>query len=103
MRCEPFSKPWRPADRGASINCPVLVLSGEHDPFCPPPLASALASEIPHGEFIRVADAGHDIHTGHAEWLADEAVGWLRKRDAPWVSAPTRYEYESRLFVGQAL
>jgi pimeloyl-ACP methyl ester carboxylesterase len=70
--------------RAASITCPVLVLSGEHDPFCPPPLASALVSEIPHGEFLRVPGVGHDIHTARAEWLADEVVGWLgRQKQLP--------------------
>jgi valacyclovir hydrolase len=68
--------------RAANINCPVLVLSGEHDPFCPPPLASATASEIPHGEFIRVPDVGHDIHMARPTWLADEIVGWLQRQHA---------------------
>jgi valacyclovir hydrolase len=65
--------------RAPSINCPVLVLSGEHDPLCPPPLASALASEIARGEFIRVPDAGHDIHSARPEWLAETVAGWLAK------------------------
>jgi pimeloyl-ACP methyl ester carboxylesterase len=68
--------------RVADITCPVLVLSGEHDPFCPPPLASALASKIPHGEFIRVPDVGHDIHMARPTWLADEIVGWLQRQHA---------------------
>jgi pimeloyl-ACP methyl ester carboxylesterase len=66
--------------QAASITCPVLLLTGEHDIFCPPPLASALAHEIPRGEFIRVDDVGHDIHSARPEWLADTVSTWVETR-----------------------
>jgi pimeloyl-ACP methyl ester carboxylesterase len=61
------------------IACPVLLLTGEHDPFCPPGLVSALASEIPRGEFVRVDEVGHDVHTARPEWLAETVTSWLQQ------------------------
>ncbi len=48
----------------AKIECPVLVLSGEHDPIVPISLAEATARSIPTSlvSFHRLADCGHDIH-----------------------------------------
>jgi pimeloyl-ACP methyl ester carboxylesterase len=64
--------------RASSIDCPALLLTGEHDPFCPPTLVSALASDIPRGEFIRVDGVGHDVHHARPEWLAQTVRDWLR-------------------------
>jgi pimeloyl-ACP methyl ester carboxylesterase len=63
--------------RASRIGCRVLLLTGEHDPFCPPGLVSELAAAIPKGEFVRVDDADHDIHNSHAEWLAKTIDDWI--------------------------
>lgn len=63
--------------QASGITCPVLLLTGEHDPFCPPALAAGLAQEIPRGEFVRVDDVGHDVHTARPEWLAETVTRWL--------------------------
>jgi valacyclovir hydrolase len=68
--------------RAGDITCPALLLTGEHDPFCPPALVSALADEIPRGEFIKVDDVGHDIHTARPSWLADTVTAWLQDHSA---------------------
>lgn len=62
-----------------TIECPALLITGEHDPFCPPALVSATAAEIPDGEFVKVDGAGHDVHASHGEWLAETVKGWLQK------------------------
>jgi pimeloyl-ACP methyl ester carboxylesterase len=62
----------------SAIACPTLLLTGEHDPFCPPALVSALASDIARGEFIRVDGVGHDVHQARPEWLAQTVSDWLR-------------------------
>lgn len=76
--------------RAADLACPVLLLTGEHDPFCPPALASAVASEIPRGEFVRVDDVGHDIHTARPVWLAETVTSWLQQRRIDGLSAQAR-------------
>jgi valacyclovir hydrolase len=76
--------------RATDIACPVLLLTGEHDPFCPPALASAVASEIPRGEFVRVDDVGHDIHTARPVWLAETVSSWLQQRRIDGLSAQAR-------------
>lgn len=77
------------ASHVADIRCPVLLMTGEHDPFCPPPLVSELASAIPGGEFLRVDEVGHDIHTARPEWMAGTVLNWLQKSrvDGPSVRA----------------
>lgn len=68
--------------RATQIACPVLLLTGEHDPFCPPALVTALVDEIRHGEFTKVDSVGHDIHTARPEWLAETVTNWLDHRAA---------------------
>jgi len=63
--------------QASGITCPALLLTGENDPFCPPALASELADVIPRGEFIRVDDVGHDVHTARPQWLAETVTRWL--------------------------
>lgn len=65
--------------QAAGIACPVLLLTGEHDMFCPPALVSELASEIPHGTFVKVDEVGHEIHMARPEWLAETITNWLQK------------------------
>lgn len=68
--------------QAASMTCPVLLLTGEHDPVLSTGLVSALADEIPLGEFMKVDDLGHDVHTARPEWLADTVANWLQSRAA---------------------
>jgi valacyclovir hydrolase len=68
--------------QAASLTCPVLLLTGEYDPFCPPALVSGLADEIPLGEFMKVDGVGHDVHTARPAWLADTVANWLESRSA---------------------
>ena len=46
------------------IQCPVLMMGGEHDPIAPIELAEMTAAAIPSHllRFERLADCGHDIH-----------------------------------------
>jgi valacyclovir hydrolase len=65
--------------RAATIECPVLLLTGTHDPFCPPALVSAVADEIPRGRFVEVDGVGHDVHAARPQWLADTVASWLEE------------------------
>ncbi|MFN0184084.1 MAG: alpha/beta fold hydrolase [Aquabacterium sp.] len=45
----------------ATVQCPVLVLSGDADPVTPVEDGEEITAAIPapHGQFVRIADAGH--------------------------------------------
>lgn len=53
----------------AKIQCPVLVISGAHDPIVPTTLAEATARSIPPSlvRFERLADSSHAIHSDAPE------------------------------------
>ncbi len=66
---------------------PVLVLTPEHDQFCPPDDARATAEEWPTAEFEVIGSTDHSI-TGRTGWVADRAVTWLTS-GAPPAMGPT--------------
>lgn len=61
----------------ASIACPALLITGEHDFLATPALVSAMAQAIPHGEFLEAKGAGHGLYHDQPEWLTETVVGWL--------------------------
>ncbi len=42
-----------------SIDIPTLLICGEHDAISPPDEMQGIADAMPHGELIRIAEAGH--------------------------------------------
>ena len=64
-----------------NIACPALLITGEHDPFAPPPLLAQLAARIPAAETREVQAAGHDLHHTHAPWLTETILSFLSKQD----------------------
>jgi pimeloyl-ACP methyl ester carboxylesterase len=44
----------RPEDLITSVSCPVTVIRGQRDPFCPAPWAAALAASAPNGRLVTV-------------------------------------------------
>ena len=62
-----------------AIACPVLLITGEHDPLAPPALVSELATRIRTAEFLEAAGAGHGIHHDRPEWLAQTILDWLKR------------------------
>lgn len=63
--------------RAAQITCPALLITGTHDPFCPPGLVREMASAIPRGTFLEALEGGHDVHLSHGRWLASTIADWL--------------------------
>jgi pimeloyl-ACP methyl ester carboxylesterase len=43
----------------AAIRHPALVISGEHDPYCPPKASTMIADAIPGAERVVIDDVGH--------------------------------------------
>jgi predicted alpha/beta-hydrolase family hydrolase len=75
LMCFPLHPPGRPeraAERTAhfeSISFPVLLLSGESDPFAQLPLLRRAAGRLPHAELVTYPKVGHSL----APVLADAA------------------------------
>jgi valacyclovir hydrolase len=61
----------------ASITCPALLITGEHDFLAAPALVSAMAHAIPRGEFLEAKGAGHPVHHDRPAWLSETVAGWL--------------------------
>lgn len=67
LLCFPLHPPGRPeraAERAAHlarIACPVLLLSGESDPFAQLPLLRAVAGRIPRAELVTYPGIGHGL------------------------------------------
>jgi valacyclovir hydrolase len=66
--------------RAASISCPALLITGEHDFLATPALVSDMASAIRGGEFLEAKGASHPVHHEQPEWLVKTITGWLAKR-----------------------
>jgi valacyclovir hydrolase len=62
--------------QAASITCPALLITGEHDFLATPTLVSDMAHAIPHGEFLEAKGAGHPVHHDRPAWLTETVVGW---------------------------
>ena len=61
------------------IACPVLLIVGEHDPFCPKILADDFAGAARNATAIEVAGAGHDVHNARPDWFNQTVLDWLSK------------------------
>jgi valacyclovir hydrolase len=62
-----------------NITCPVLLISGEHDIFAPPSLASELAARIRAAEVLVAEGAEHNVYMDRPEWLMQTILDWLGK------------------------
>ena len=61
------------------IACPVLLIVGEHDPFCPKILADDFAGAARNATAIEVAGTGHDVHNARPDWFNQTVLDWLSK------------------------
>jgi predicted alpha/beta-hydrolase family hydrolase len=67
LLCFPLHAPGRPeraAERSAhfaAIHCPVLLLSGESDPFARLPLLRDAVAHLPHAELVTYPRIGHSL------------------------------------------
>jgi len=68
----------------AAIQKPTLVISGEHDPYCPPKASVMIADAIPGAEHVFIDDAGH--------CLQFEASDTLNKHIAEFVRTNSNHE-----------
>jgi valacyclovir hydrolase len=66
--------------RAASIACPALLITGEHDFLATPALVADMARAIPNGEFLEAKGASHPVRHEQPAWLTETVVGWLSQR-----------------------
>lgn len=59
------------------VRCPALLITGTHDPFCPPSLVREMAEAIPRGRYLEAPGGTHDLHLSHARWLVSTVDAWL--------------------------
>lgn len=58
------------------IACPVLLLSGDHDPFARTDLLRAAAATLPNGRLVLFPGAGHGL-AGHLDEALEVAADFL--------------------------
>lgn len=63
--------------KAGNINCPVLLITGEHDFMAPLALLHQLAARIRSAEVLEAKDAGHAVHRDSSEWLTQTILDWL--------------------------
>ncbi|MFT4772797.1 MAG: 2-succinyl-6-hydroxy-2,4-cyclohexadiene-1-carboxylate synthase [Candidatus Azotimanducaceae bacterium] len=63
-------------DRLIEINCPVLLLVGQHDQKFRA-IAERMATALPNAELRAIDDAGHSVHLEQPERTVDALVDWL--------------------------
>jgi 2-succinyl-6-hydroxy-2,4-cyclohexadiene-1-carboxylate synthase len=69
-------------DRLGEIQCPVLVLAGEHDPKFTN-LGTRLVEGLPHAELVVIRGAGHSVHLEQPEATATTIAAWIRTHPTP--------------------
>lgn len=60
-----------------TIRCPVLLITGEHDPFATPELIAKLAARITNVRAVEAKGIGHTDYHARPEWLAQTIRDWL--------------------------
>jgi len=64
----------------ARIECPVLLVAGENDPFATIAQMVAMKRAIPVAEWLIVNDSGHAVHFEHPEIVGPRILDFLRRR-----------------------
>jgi pimeloyl-ACP methyl ester carboxylesterase len=65
------------ASMAGRISCPALLITGTHDPFCPPELVREMAEAVPRATFVEAVGSTHDVHLSHGGWLVSTVATWL--------------------------
>jgi pimeloyl-ACP methyl ester carboxylesterase len=64
------------------IDCPAMVVCGDHDPFVPPEHAAALARQLPGGRLFVVPDCGHEVMSRRPALFNEAIAGFYRSTEA---------------------
>ncbi len=92
LLCYPLHRPGHPetaVDRSAHwprIACPVLLLSGESDPFAKIDLLREMVPSLPDAEMVTYPGIGHGLNSVREDAL-DRIAAWLGELGASWARA----------------
>lgn len=64
------------------IDCPAMVVCGDHDPFVPPEHAAGLARQLPDGRLFIVPDCGHEVMARRPGLFNEGTAGFYRSSEA---------------------
>ena len=64
------------------IDCPAMVVCGDHDPFVPPEHAAGLARQLPNGRLFVVPDCGHEVMARRPGLFNEATSGFYRSTEA---------------------
>ncbi|MGH7880568.1 MAG: alpha/beta fold hydrolase, partial [Candidatus Binataceae bacterium] len=59
------------------ISCPTLILRGERSDVFTDANAAKFAASLPHGRWVKVADAGHTIQGDNPRGLLDALAPFI--------------------------
>ncbi len=65
-------------DEWERVTCPTLIVGGEKS-FLPQDQLQEMAGRIPHGRYVPIAQAGHDLHLDQPERWRQVAEAFLRE------------------------
>lgn len=68
-------------ERLERIRCPVLVVSGANDQFCPRRAADIMLEYLPHGRFEELANVGHLVTDEDPDAVTEVIGNWLKEGD----------------------
>ncbi|HYN70845.1 MAG TPA: alpha/beta hydrolase [Candidatus Eisenbacteria bacterium] len=65
-----------------SIDCPTMVVCGDHDPFVPVEHAAGIARQVPDGRLFVVPDCGHEVMVRRPGLFNEGLAGFYRFTEA---------------------
>lgn len=65
-----------------SIDCPTMVVCGDHDPFVPVEHAAGIARQLPDGRLFVVPDCGHEVIVRRPGLFNEAMAGFYRSTEA---------------------
>lgn len=65
----------------ASIHCPTLIVTGDRDLTVPMICKTELRDNIPHAQFVVIADSGHATPIDQAEKFNETLIAFLRQHN----------------------
>jgi pimeloyl-ACP methyl ester carboxylesterase len=63
------------------IDCPALVVCGDHDPFVPVEQAAGLARQLPDGRLFVAPDCGHEVMVRRPGLFNEALAGFFRSTE----------------------
>lgn len=65
----------------SAVECPTLVIAGEHDFICGPSWNRPIAEAIPGARYVEIADAGHLPQYEQPDVFRSELLDWLASQE----------------------